>query len=116
MQPSTPPPPRREPFAALTIASTFIFVMSFRTICKGICLLSPLLIFSDTEPLHFVGFKTRRRRHFSQHPADLVLWDGSLPGGISAHLFLPVCFQVSNLYRCMIGCKKLYLFSTGCRR
>lgn len=35
MQPSTPPPPKRELFAALTIASTFIFVMSFRTIWRG---------------------------------------------------------------------------------
>lgn len=30
------PPPKRELFAALTIASTFIFVMSFLTIWSGI--------------------------------------------------------------------------------
>ncbi|WP_286139452.1 hypothetical protein [Faecalibaculum rodentium] len=32
MQPSTPPPPSRDRLAALTMASTFILVMSFRTI------------------------------------------------------------------------------------
>lgn len=35
MQPSTPPPPKREVLAALTIASTRIFVMSFLIICNG---------------------------------------------------------------------------------
>ena len=36
IQPSTPPPPRSVSFAALTIASTFIFVMSLRTMIRGI--------------------------------------------------------------------------------
>ena len=35
MQPSTPPPPKREVLAALTIASTRIFVISFLIICNG---------------------------------------------------------------------------------
>ena len=43
MQPSTPPPPKREVLAALTIASTLIFVISFLIICKGIAYFSPLL-------------------------------------------------------------------------
>ena len=35
MQPSTPPPPKREVLAALTIASMLIFVISFLIICNG---------------------------------------------------------------------------------
>jgi len=38
MQPSTPPPPSRDSFAALTMASTLIFVMSLRTISRGMVL------------------------------------------------------------------------------
>ena len=36
MQPSTPPPPKRDSFAALTMASTAIFVISLRIISRGI--------------------------------------------------------------------------------
>ena len=35
MAPSTPPPPSRLSLAALTMASTFMVVISFRTICRG---------------------------------------------------------------------------------
>lgn len=40
MQPSTPPPPSKLSFAALTMASTGIFVMSLRMKCRG--MVSPL--------------------------------------------------------------------------
>lgn len=36
MHPSTPPPPSRDSLAALTMASTGIFVMSLRTMIRGI--------------------------------------------------------------------------------
>ena len=43
MAPSTPPPPSRLFLTVLTIASTFIVVISFRTICRGMTTSSHLI-------------------------------------------------------------------------
>ena len=46
MAPSTPPPPSRLSLAALTMASTFMVVISFRTICRGITAPPRVLVLS----------------------------------------------------------------------
>lgn len=46
MAPSTPPPPSRLSLAALTMTSTFMVVISFRTICRGMTAPPRVLVLS----------------------------------------------------------------------
>ena len=77
MQPSTPPP-KRDVLAALTIASTLIFVMSFLRICRGIAYFSPFctslnMLFLQFTNQHFNLCPCKKRCFYCRCPIKIPL-------------------------------------------